>query len=671
MRVLRLVICLFIFLGSEHSYAQTCTELGQTPETAFPVCGTNVFRQENVPYCSSNSLYVPGCSGDGANYENKNPYFYKFTAYQNGPLSFTINPIVNKDDYDWQLYDVTGKEPASIFTDRSTVVTGNWAGNGGPTGASKTGANFIQCASNPNGSEPRFAKSPDLKEGHNYILMISHYTNTPSGYDLTFTEGTLTITDTAKPIITNAKPVCGGQQIRIKLNKKLKCASLATDGSDFTINGTSNIISAVAPLCSNGFDMDTILVNLDKPLDPGNYTLSVKKGKDGNTLLDYCDGAMEEGTGFSFEIVKLVPAILDSVGKTYCKPQELNIYFDKPIRCNSLQGNGSNFFITGPSAINVIGAKASCTEGGAAIINLQIDKPITIGGTYMLSLKPGLDGNTLVDECGMYIPLNNYADFSVADTVSAAFTPNVLYGCAENNIQFLHNGYGGVKNWQWTFKPGGRSVVQSPTISLPLNSGMSAELHVTNGVCEDKKSTDLTFDNFLKAKAFGPSYACPGEPAVFTDSSYGNIVRYHWDFGNGQTSNLPNPPAQFYAPGTADYTANVVLTTYNSYNCPDTSVIKLTVVRSCFISVPTAFTPNGDGLNDHLYPLVAYKATNLEFMVFNRFGERVFRTTDWKKKWNGRVKGRDADPGTYVWILTYTDDTGKKVKQKGSTILIR
>ena len=667
----RFVICFIILLGYKNNYAQTCTELGQTPETAFPVCGTNVFRQENVPYCSSNSLYVPGCSGDGANYENRNPYFYKFTAYKNGPLSFTVKPIANDEDYDWQLFDVTGKEPSAIFTDKSTVVTGNWAGTYGNTGASSTGVNYIRCASNPSANEPTFAKSPELKEGHNYILMISHYTNTPSGYDLIFTEGTLIITDTSRPVITNAKPVCGGQQIRIKLNKKLKCASLAPDGSDFTINGNANIISAVAPLCNNGFDMDTILVNLDKPLDAGKYTLSVKKGKDGNTLLDYCDDAMAEGTGFGFEIVKLVPAVLDSVGKTACAPQLLKIYFDKPIRCNSLQKDGSNFFLTGPQTIKVTGATSQCTDGGSALITLQLDKPITIGGNYRLNLKPGLDGNTLVDECGMYIPLNNFADFVVADTVNATFASNVNFGCEENNIYFTHNGYGGVKQWNWQFNPGGRSAIQNPLVTLPLNSGLAAELHVSNGVCEDTKSAELSFDNYQKAKAYGPSFACPNEPALFTDSSIGNIVRYHWDFGNGQTSSLPNPPAQLYAPGSVDYTANVVLTTYNSYNCSDTSVVKITVVRSCFISVPSAFTPNGDGLNDHLYPLVAYKATDLEFMVFNRFGERVFRTTDWQKKWNGKVRGRDADAGTYVWVLTYTDDSGKKVSQKGTSILIR
>ena len=96
------------------------------------------------------------------------------------------------------------------------------------------------------------------------------------------------------------------------------------------------------------------------------------------------------------------------------------------------------------------------------------------------------------------------------------------------------------------------------------------------------------------------------------------------------------------------------------------------LINNCFIAVPSAFTPNSDGLNDFLYPLNAYKAVGLSFSVYNRFGQRLFYTNDWIKKWDGTFKGQGADPGTYVWVLTYTDrDTNKRVEQKGTTVLIR
>ena len=110
----------------------------------------------------------------------------------------------------------------------------------------------------------------------------------------------------------------------------------------------------------------------------------------------------------------------------------------------------------------------------------------------------------------------------------------------------------------------------------------------------------------------------------------------------------------------------------NDIGCNDTAVQKIRVVGNCYIAVPNAFSPNNDGLNDYLYPLNAYKAKDLIFKVYNRFGELLFSTTDWTNKWDGNYKGQGVDSGTYVWILQYTHtDTGKRVEQKGTTVLIR
>jgi gliding motility-associated-like protein len=96
------------------------------------------------------------------------------------------------------------------------------------------------------------------------------------------------------------------------------------------------------------------------------------------------------------------------------------------------------------------------------------------------------------------------------------------------------------------------------------------------------------------------------------------------------------------------------------------------VFYNCYIAVPSAFTPNGDGLNDYLYPLNAYKADNLEFRVFNRWGQLVFETKDGTKKWDGTINGNPQPAGVYVWMLHYTNrDTGQIFSLKGTTVLLR
>jgi gliding motility-associated-like protein len=97
----------------------------------------------------------------------------------------------------------------------------------------------------------------------------------------------------------------------------------------------------------------------------------------------------------------------------------------------------------------------------------------------------------------------------------------------------------------------------------------------------------------------------------------------------------------------------------------------LKVLDNCYIAVPTAFTPNNDGLNDYLYPLNAYKATNLSFKVFTRNGQLVFESRDWSGKWDGTVNGTKQASGVYVWTLDYIDPSGKKIALKGTSVLIR
>jgi gliding motility-associated-like protein len=153
--------------------------------------------------------------------------------------------------------------------------------------------------------------------------------------------------------------------------------------------------------------------------------------------------------------------------------------------------------------------------------------------------------------------------------------------------------------------------------------------------------------------------------------STGEIANWNWNFGNGMKSILQNPPVQnYFIQNTAtDYTVQLIVA--DSAGCADTAFHVLKVKNNCYIAVPTAFTPNGDGLNDFLYPLNAYKATDLTFRVFNRNGQLVFETTDWTKKWDGNVKGDPVPADIYVWQLSYTDQSNKKVFLKGSAMLIR
>lgn len=650
--------------------SQTCTTLGQNPSTAFPVCGTDTFSQSTVPYCGGK--LIPGtCSADGV--ADTNPFWYKFTCFSAGTLGFLITPNDLNDDYDWELFDITGHNPDDIYTNTSLFVACNWSGNVGLTGASSAGASLKNCAGP---TYPTFSAMPSLIVGHNYLLLISHFTRyTPSqnGYKLSFSGGTASITDTLTPDIISASASCDGTQITVALNKKMKCSSLDTDGSDFIISPSlSSIIGANSIDCSNGFDMDSVILTLSNPLPAGNYTISVKNGNDANTLLDICDRNILAGNNIPLVIPVLKPTPMDSLTKVGCAPKTLQLVFKKNIKCNSIAADGSDFIVTGSSPVTVISAQGNCSNGVSSEINIMLFGAIQTQGNYQVKLVRGSDGNTIIDECGQETPAGSTLNFTTKDTVSADFSYTVFQSCKIDSIAFSHDGRNGVNQWMWNFDDAGTSSLRNPVAYFTRFGTKQIALAVSNGVCSDTIIKSINLDNTLKAAFETNNLLCPEDTALFINNSSGNITNYYWDFGDGNTSIFKDPGPHHYPILSAEKIYKVDLIVKNTAGCYDTASNNIRVLKSCYIAVPNAFTPNGDGVNDFLYPVNAYKADDLEFSIYNRVGQRVFYTTDWTKKWDGTINGNPQDTGVYVWILKYTNrDTGKKVFQKGSTVLIR
>lgn len=653
-----------------HVVSQICTTLGQNPSTAFPVCGTDTFSQSTVPYCGGRLL--PGaCSTDGVT--DTNPFWYKFTCFSSGTLAFVITPNDLNDDYDWELFDITGHNPADVYTDPSLVVACNWSGNTGLTGASFSGTSLFNCAGP---TYPTFSSRPSLIAGHNYLLLISHFTAfipSQNGYKLSFGGGSASITDTIVPNLLSDVASCDGSKIFVVLNKKMLCSSLDADGSDFSISPAVTTISgATGNTCGSGFDMDTVMLSLTNPLPVGNYIVTIKNGNDNNTLLDICDRNITPGNSLPLVIPPLLPTPMDSLTPIGCAPATLQLVFRKNIRCSSIAADGSDFIVTGPSPVTVISASGNCVNGESTVINVVLSGPIVVQGNYTIQLVQGSDGNTIIDDCSQQTPAGATISFTAKDTVSANFNYTLFPGCKVDSIAFTHDGRNGVNQWLWNFNNQGTSTLQNPVAYFTTFGTKKIQLIVSNGVCSDTATATINLDNTLKASFETNNLLCPEDTAIFLNKSVGNIINYFWDFGNGTTSNSPSPPPLHYPILSAEKIYTIRLIVQNAAGCFDTAYQQIDVLKSCYIAVPNAFTPNGDGLNDYLYPLNAYKADNLQFSVYNRLGQRVFYTTDWTKKWDGTINGNPQDSGVYVWMLQYTNhDTGKKVFQKGFTMLIR
>lgn len=650
-----------------------CTTLGQTPATAFPVCGNSVFNQKNVPSCTNHAIQVPGC-GTQLTYEDVNPFWYKFTCFTSGSLGFSIQPLDPNDDYDWQVFDITGINPTDVYFNTSLVVAANWSGLTGETGTQATAANLIECGSFNNNNPPNHSKLPNIVAGRTYLLMVSNFSNSQKGYGLAFAGGTAVITDPKNPLMQEVKPNCGGDQLRLKLNKKMKCSSIALDGSDILpFPGGITAVSVVPIGCNSSFETDSILINLSAPLPQGNYNLQLKNGNDANTILDLCDRPipLTDAVPFTFQIPQ--PTKLDSMVPIQCAPTEIRFVFKKLIRCSSIDPAGSDFIINGTYPVQVIAAKGVCnTDGLTSEITISFAQPLVRTGNFTVTLKPGFDGNTIVDECNQITPVSQLS-FAVKDTVNATFTYQINYGCLADTILYTHPGGNLINSWQWDFGNNGIGINQNEKVVYPVFGDQKTTLIVTNGFCSDTASTAIFLDNFIKADITADTLNCPNEPVNITGSATSKRpITHFWNFGDGKTSTLAQPPAHIYPVTFADANYKIRYTITNDLGCSDTFEKTIKVVKTCRIDVPNAFTPNGDGLNDFFGPLNAIKADQLIFRVYNRWGNLVFETNDWLKPWDGSYKSILQESGTYVWRLSYVNrDTKQVVEKKGTVELIR
>ncbi|MCL2596537.1 MAG: gliding motility-associated C-terminal domain-containing protein [Paludibacter sp.] len=114
----------------------------------------------------------------------------------------------------------------------------------------------------------------------------------------------------------------------------------------------------------------------------------------------------------------------------------------------------------------------------------------------------------------------------------------------------------------------------------------------------------------------------------------------------------------------------IVLVSSNQ-QCSYTDSVIVQINESA-LQVPNVFTPNGDGINDEFR--VAYRSLrldNFQMAVYNRWGNKIYTSTDPEKGWNGKIGQRDAVAGPYFYYIKAEGTDGKKYTKKGDINLIR
>lgn len=252
------------------------------------------------------------------------------------------------------------------------------------------------------------------------------------------------------------------------------------------------------------------------------------------------------------------------------------------------------------------------------------------------------------------------SDTVICDGTPITFKATVMNGAAAPVFQWLVNG-----------APIGDSTA-AYTDSNPVSGDVVYCLITSDDVCGLAKSNSIPITvNPVPSVAAGQVFNIVyGQSQELDPVITGNIASYAWTPGAGLSDSTIRDPVADPARTTV-YTLNVVA----DGGCKASGVITVDVYIP--LSIPNAFTPNGDGHNDILYVLGGPAGSQVrEFNIYNRWGQSVFRVHDVapgdrQYGWNGTIGGRPAPPGTYVYIVVLSLAGGQQQVYKGTVELIR
>lgn len=248
--------------------------------------------------------------------------------------------------------------------------------------------------------------------------------------------------------------------------------------------------------------------------------------------------------------------------------------------------------------------------------------------------------------------------------ILAAATDGCVYDPVQMNaIQFIPQP--NVIDWIWSFDTA-HIIAHGPRPQVVFtrpgqHTGYALALG-DNGCYSDTARVVFNI-SFATAWAGNDTVVLANRP--FTLNGNGNGA-FLWSpaFGLNDVT-IPHPTGSLDSDTT--YTLNVV----TSEGCKASDKVRVTIFHGSKIFAPSAFTPNGDGLNEQFKAaFIGIKEIKV-FNIYNRWGQLLFSTKDPNEGWNGRYRGQLQPAGNYVYVIRAVDFLNTGLQKKGYFMLIK
>ena len=286
-------------------------------------------------------------------------------------------------------------------------------------------------------------------------------------------------------------------------------------------------------------------------------------------------------------------------------------------------------------------------------------------GSYHVTL-------TLIDSNYCNAPEILDTVLSVAALVNAGInTPPT--GCAPYTVTFDNTSIAG-QTFIWDFGDGSATSTEFAPTHTYTNPGQYTVKLIANNefTCNKTDDTTVVINVYGKPVAdysYTPIPPVENTPNVFTNLSSDDAISFVWYFGDGDSVATTSraPVVHQY---NATNTFNACLVAVNAAGCVDTICKPVEVIINPLVDVPNAFTPNSGDINSKVM-VKGFGIAKMRFIIWNRWGQKVFETNDQRIGWDGRFKGALQPMDVYAYTLDVQFFDGTKATKKGDITLIK